>query len=168
MAALTGLRVLDLTQWESGTSCTQALAWLGADVVKIEAPHEGDPGRTLNRGYWDDSEYFINWNSNKRSVVLDLKDPRGRDLLLRMAPHYDAFVENYGTGVIEQLDLGPDVVRRANPRIIYGRLKGFGLSGPYAQFKAFDPIAQAAAGATALTGPDDGPPVHPASMTGEP
>ena len=166
MPALDGMRILDLTQYEAGTSCTQALAWLGADVVKVEPPGRGDPGRHVQPGDGN-SPYFLNFNSNKRSVGLNLQDPRGRDLLLRMAPHYDAFVENYGTGVIEQLDLGPDVVRRANPRIIYGRLKGFGLSGPYAQFKALDPIAQAAAGATALTGPDDGPPVYPASMTGD-
>ena len=166
MPALDGMRILDMTQREAGTSCTQALAWLGADVVKVEPPGRGDPGRHVQPGDGN-SPYFLNFNSNKRSVGLDLQDPRGRDLLLRMAPHYDAFVENYGTGVIEQLDLGPDVVRRANPRIIYGRLKGFGLSGPYAQFKALDPIAQAAAGAIALTGPDDGPPVYPASMTGD-
>ena len=77
----------------------------------------------------------------------------------RVTPNYDVFVENYGPGVVEKLDIGPDVVQRANPRIIYGRLKGFGLSGPYAQFKSLDPIA--------LTGPDDAPPVYPASMTGD-
>ena len=166
MSALDGMRILDMTQYEAGTSCTQALAWLGADVVKVEPPGRGDPGRHVQPGDGD-SPYFLNFNSNKRSVGLNLQDPRGRDLLLRMAPHYDVFVENYGTGVVEQLDLGPDVVRRANPRIIYGRLKGFGLSGPYADFKAFDPIAQAASGAIALTGPADGPPVYPASMTGD-
>ena len=166
MAALDGMRVLDVTQYEAGTSCTQALAWLGADVVKVERPLLGDPGRHVQPGDGN-SPYFLNFNSNKRSIVLDLQDPRGRDILLRLAPNYDVFVENYGPGVVEMLDIGPDVVRRANPRIIYGRLKGFGLSGPYAQFKAFDPIAQAAAGAIALTGPDDGPPVYPASMTGD-
>jgi formyl-CoA transferase len=160
------MRILDMTQYEAGTSCTQALAWLGADVVKVEPPGRGDPGRHVQPGDGN-SPYFLNFNSNKRSIVLNLKDPRGRDLLLRMAPHYDVFVENYGPGAIEKLDLGPDVVRRANPRIIYGRLKGFGLSGPYADFKALDPIAQAASGAIALTGPADGPPVYPASMTGD-
>ena len=166
MAALDGMRVLDVTQYEAGTSCTQALAWLGADVVKVEPPGLGDPGRHVQPGDGN-SPYFLNFNSNKRSMVLDLQNPRGRDLLLRLAPHFDVFVENYAPGVVEKLDIGPDVLRRANPRIIYGRLKGFGLSGPYAQFKAFDPIAQAAAGAIALTGSDDGPPVYPASMTGD-
>ncbi len=166
MAALDGMRVLDVTQYEAGTSCTQALAWLGADVVKVEPPGLGDPGRHVQPGEGN-SPYFLNFNSNKRSIVLDLQDPRGREMLLRLAPQYDVFVENYAPGVVEKLDIGPDVLRQANPRIIYGRLKGFGLSGPYSQFKAFDPIAQAAAGAIALTGPDDGPPVYPASMTGD-
>ena len=166
MPALDGMRILDMTQREAGTSCTQALAWLGADVVKVEPPGRGDPGRHVQPGEGN-SPYFLNFNSNKRSIVLDLQDPRGRDLLLRLMPHYDVFVENYGPGVVEKLDIGPDVVQRANPRIIYGRLKGFGLSGPYAQFKSLDPIAQAAAGAVALTGPNDGPPVYPASMTGD-
>ena len=166
MPALDGMRILDMTQREAGTSCTQALAWLGADVVKVEPPGRGDPGRHVQPGEGN-SPYFLNFNSNKRSIVLDLQDPRGRDLLLRLAPRFDVFVENYGPGVVEKLDIGPDVVMGANPRIIYGRLKGFGLSGPYAQFKSLDPIAQAAAGAIALTGPDDGPPVYPASMTGD-
>ena len=166
MPALDGMRILDMTQREAGTSCTQALAWLGADVVKVEPPGRGDPGRHVQPGEGN-SPYFLNFNSNKRSIVLDLQDPRGRDLLLRLAPHFDVFVENYGPGVVEKLDIGPEVVQRANPRIIYGRLKGFGLSGPYAQFKSLDPIAQAAAGAIALTGPNDGPPVYPASMTGD-
>ena len=166
MAALDGMRVLDTTQYEAGTSCTQALAWLGADVVKVEPPGRGDPGRHVQPGDGN-SPYFVNFNSNKRSLVLDLQDPRGRDLLLRLAPHYDVFVENYAPGVVEKLDIGYDVVRRANPRIIYGRLKGFGLSGPYAQFKSFDPTAQAAAGAFSVTGPADGPPVLPGPTTGD-
>ena len=101
MAALDGLRILDMTQYEAGTACTQCLAWLGADVVKVEAPGTGDPGRSL-MGLGD---YFMVWNSNKRSVALDLRSPEGRDILLKMAPHYDVFVENYGPGVMEKLGL---------------------------------------------------------------
>ena len=166
MSALDGMRILDMTQREAGTSCTQALAWLGADVVKVEPPGRGDPGRHVQPGDGN-SPHFINFNSNKRSLVLDLEQPQGREILLELVRKFGVFVENYGPGAIEKLDLGPDVVRRANPRIIYGRLKGFGLSGPYADFKALDPIAQAASGAIALTGPADGPPVYPASMTGD-
>ena len=103
MPALGSMRILDMTQYEAGTSCTQALAWLGADVVKIEPPGTGDPGR----GLWEDSEYFVNWNSNKRSVVIDLRQPQGRELLLKMVPRYDVFVENYGPGVVEHETLGP-------------------------------------------------------------
>ena len=103
MPALDGLRILDFTQFEAGTSCTQALAWLGADVVKIESPHGGDPGRQIGGGELS-SPYFLYWNNNKRSVTIDLAKPEGRDLILRMAPHYDVFVENYGPGVMERLD----------------------------------------------------------------
>ena len=152
MPALDRMRVLDMTQYEAGTSCTQALAWLGADVVKIEQPGVGDPGRR-SRTDGLNSPYFINWNSNKRSVTLNLREPRGRELLLEMLPHYDVFVENYGPGVMERFDLTYEVMQEVNPTIIYARLKGFGLSGPWSGYKCFDPIAQAAAGAFSVTGP---------------
>ncbi len=140
MPALDGLRILDMTQWEAGTSCTQALAWLGADVVKIEPPGKGDPGRRFT-GSSDDSPYFINWNSNKRSVAIDLRNPAGRDVLLRMLPRYDVFVENYGPGVVEKLDLGYDTMRAIHPTLIYARVKGFGTSGPKAAYKCMDMVA---------------------------
>src|SRR4051794_27501986 len=131
MPALDGLRILDMTQYEAGTSCTQALAWFGADVVKVE-PLTGDPGRRTQAGAGN-SPYFVNWNSNKRSIVLDLSTPRGRELLLEMAPHYDVFVENYGPGVVEKLNIGYDGLRAVNPRIIHARLKGLRRSSPYSR-----------------------------------
>ncbi|MCZ6888012.1 MAG: CaiB/BaiF CoA-transferase family protein, partial [Gammaproteobacteria bacterium] len=137
MPALDGLRILDMTQYEAGTSCTQALAWLGADVVKVEAPGVGDPGRVSAEGDGN-AEYFVVWNSNKRSVVLDLRKPEGREVLLKMVPHYDVFVENYGPGVIERLNIGYDVMKEINPGIIYARIKGFGLTGPWADYKCYD------------------------------
>ena len=166
MAALDGMRILDMTQYEAGTSCTQALAWLGADVVKVEPPVHGDPGRRTRLGDGN-SPYFINWNSNKRSIVLDLSQPRGRELLLKMAPHYDVFVENYGPGVVEKLDIGYEVMRAAHPSIIYARLKGFGTSGPYADYKCYDMVAQAAAGAFSVTGEAGGPPMRPGPTIGD-
>jgi formyl-CoA transferase len=159
-AALDGMRVLDMTQYEAGTSCTQALAWLGADVVKIESPH-GDPGRRAFAHGAGDSQYFLNYNSNKRSVVLDLKHPRGHETFLALVPKFDVFVENYGPGVMENLGLGYEQLCQRNPEIIYARIKGYGLSGPYASWKCFDPLAQAAAGAFSITGEPDSPPVKP-------
>src|SRR5690606_30954732 len=126
MAALEGMRVLDMTQYEAGTSCTQFLAWLGADVVKVEPP-SGDPGRQVYGRMVQDSQYFLNYNSNKRSVVLDLSKPAQRDLLLRMAPKYDVFIENYGPGVVEKLGIDEPDLRAVNPGIVYARIKGFGL-----------------------------------------
>ena len=163
MAALDGLRILDMTQYEAGTACTQCLAWLGADVVKVEAPGTGDPGRSL-MGL---SDYFMVWNSNKRSIALDLRSPEGRDILLKMAPQYDVFVENYGPGVIEKLDIGYDAMRAVKPDIIYARIKGFGLDGPWSDYKCYDMVAQAAAGAFSITGEPDGPPMRPGPTTGD-
>jgi formyl-CoA transferase len=162
------MRILDMTQYEAGTSCTQALAWLGADVVKIERPGTGDPGRGLELGgQWQESEYFVNWNSNKRSVTIALETPEGRDLLLKMLPHYDVFVENYAPGVIEKLNLGYDVMKEIHPGIIYARIKGFGTSGPYANYKVFDIVVQAAGGALSITGDPDRPPTRPGPTIGD-
>ena len=167
MPALDGMRILDMTQFEAGPSCTQALAWLGADVVKVEQPGVGEPGRGRAGGAQLDREYFVIWNSNKRSVTIDLTNPKGREVLLKMAPHYDVFLENYGPGVIEKLDIGYDVMRKVHPEIIYGRIKGFGTSGPYANYKCMDMVAQAAAGAFSITGEPDGPPMRPGPTMGD-
>jgi formyl-CoA transferase len=160
MPALDGLRVLDLTQYEAGTSCTQWLGWFGADVVKIERPGVGDPGRGVAGGTGD-SGYFIYWNGNKRSAALDVGHPEGRELLLRMAPHYDVFVENQGPGVMAKLGLDYEALRAVHPQLIYASIKGFGSSGPYSAYKVFDMVAQAAGGAFSITGMPDGPPLKP-------
>jgi formyl-CoA transferase len=166
MSALEGMRVLDMTQYEAGTSCTQALAFLGADVVKIERPGGGDPGRVVQTGR-DHSPYFLVWNSNKRSVTIDLDSEAGRDILLRLVPNFDVFVENYGPGVVEKLKIGYEVLSAINPRIIYGRIKGFGTTGPYAGFKCFDMIAQAMGGGFSVTGEAEGPPMRPGPTIGD-
>ncbi len=166
MAALDGLRILDMTQYEAGTSCTQALAWMGAEVVKIESPTIGDPGRGVATGT-EYSAYFCTWNANKKSMAVDLAKPEGHALLLRLLPRFDVFVENYGPGVVERLDLGYERLRAVQPSLIYAQVKGFGLSGPYADYKSYDMIAQAAAGAFSANGFPDGPPLCPGPTTGD-
>ena len=167
MAALDGMRILDMTQYEAGTCATQSLALLGADVVKVEQPEVGDPARGRWRGLEQDTEYFLNWNSNKRSVTLDLNRTEGRQVLLDMVPHYDVFIENYGPGVVEKLEIGYEIMRERNPGLIYVRIKGFGTSGPYAHYKCMDMVAQAAAGAFSITGEPDGPPTRPGPTMGD-
>ena len=166
MPALDGLRILDMTQYEAGPSCTQSLAWLGADVVKIEPPNGGEPGRGLAVG-GEYSPYFCLWNANKRSVTLDLSKPEGRDVLLRMLPRYDVFIENYGPGVVERLDIEYETLKRHHPAIIYVQLKGFGSTGPYAHYKAYDMVAQAASGAMSSTGEIGGSPLLPGPTIGD-
>lgn len=157
MPALETMRVLDFTQWEAGPTCGQYLAWMGADVVKLESP-AGDPGRTLNSPPGVDSQYFCNHNGNKRAICLDLKQPEAIEVFRRLLGNFDVLIENQGPGVLERLGLGPDELHKINPRLVIARIKGFGLSGPYAEFKSFDPLAMAAAGITSMTGtPESGP-----------
>ncbi len=166
MPALDGMRILDLTQYEAGPSCTQALAWLGAEVVKVERPGEGEPGRYVGTGK-DLSPYFWYWNSNKRSIAIDLQSDDGHALLMQLVPHYDVLVENYGPGVLEKLGLGPDQVCAENPELIYASVKGFGMDGPKAHYKCFDMVAQAASGAFSVTGEADGPPMRVGPTIGD-
>ena len=168
MPALDGVRVIDLTQFEAGTSCTETLAWLGADVIKVEQPGSGDQGRQLGTDQPGvDSYYFMLLNANKRSVTCNLKEDRGKALLRALIERGDVFIENFAPGAIDRLGFGYDDVARINPRIIYAQIKGFPTEGPYGQFLSFDMIAQAAGGAYSLTGEADGPPLKPGPNIGD-
>src|SRR5437016_14235900 len=123
---LAGIRVLDLTQFEAGTTCTEALAWMGADVAKVEPPR-GEAGRT---GFGD-AYYFMMYNANKRSLTVNLKSERGLALVKEMVKKADVFTENFAPGAVERLGLGYDVVSAINPGIIYAQVKGFGAGSPY-------------------------------------
>ncbi|HXO89968.1 MAG TPA: CoA transferase, partial [Stellaceae bacterium] len=165
---LEGVRVVDFTQFEAGPSCTETLAWLGAEVVKIENPKTGDPGRRLRPGHPDDDPwYFHQFNANKKSVTLDLKSPRGLEIVKALLKKADITIENMAPGTIERLGLGYDVVKELNPGIIYCQVKGFGAGSPYEKNLAFDMIAQAAGGPTSVTGYGDRPPVKPGPSFGD-
>jgi formyl-CoA transferase len=165
---LAGVRVVDFTQFEAGPSCTEALAWLGADVVKIENPKTGDPGRRLRPGKPDDDPwYFHQFNANKKSLTLNLKAPRGLEIVKSLLKKADVTVENMAPGTIERLGLGYDVVKEINPGIVYCRVKGFGTGSPYEKSLAFDMIAQAAGGPFSVTGEADRPPVKPGPSFGD-
>ena len=168
LGLLSGIRVLDLTQFEAGPSCTEALAWLGAEVVKVENPTTGDPGRRLRPGKPDDDPWYFNvFNANKKSLTVNLKSPRGLDLVKAMLARADVCVENFAPGTIERLGLGWDVAHALNPRLIYCQVKGFGEGSPYESNLAFDMIAQACGGTMSVTGEKDGPPLKPGISLGD-
>jgi formyl-CoA transferase len=166
--ALAGIKVVDLTQFEAGTSITETLAWLGADVVKVENPKGGEQGRSASSERKDaDSYYFMLLNANKRSVTLNLKDPRGKEMLRNLIKKADIFAENFAPGVIEKLGFSYEEVSKLNPRIVYATVKGFGKGSPYESNLAFDMIAQAAGGVMSITGEHDGRPIKPGVTLGD-
>ena len=139
---LAGVRVLDLSQFEAGPTCTEVIAQLGAEVVKIENPRGGEPGRILGTGPKPgaDAYYFMIYNANKKSVTVNLKSPRGLALVKDMAKQADVFIENMAPGTIEKLGLGWDELHGLNPRLIYAQVKGFGEGSPYEHNLSFDMI----------------------------
>ena len=153
IAPLQGIKVIDWTQVQSGPSCTQLLAWLGADVIKIERTGVGDPTRSeLLDNPELDGLYFLQLNCNKRSIELDVKTPEGKEILTRLLKESDIFVENLHPGAADKLGFSWEKVHKMNPRLIYGTIKGFSDDSPYANVKAFEPVAQCAGGAAATTG----------------
>ena len=165
---LEGLKILDLTQFEAGPSCTEALGWMGADVVKVENPGAGDPGRAVGRMAPDkDGNYFLQYNSAKRSIAVNLKDTKGLEIVKNLARHADVMIENFAPGAIERLGLGYDVVKAINPAIIFCQIKGFGTGSPMEKGLAFDMIAQACGGLMSVTGEENGPPCKPGATLGD-
>ena len=153
MSALEGMRVLDISQFESGPLCGQMLAWFGAEVVKIDAPLPASAATF-------ESPLHLANNHNKRSLLLNLRSPEGRELFYKLVPRFDVVIENFAVGQAERLGLDYETLRKFNPGIIYCTIKGFGLTGPYSSQRAFDPVTQAACGAMSVTGFADGPPVR--------
>jgi formyl-CoA transferase len=167
-SCLAGVRVLDLTQFEAGPSCTEVLGMLGAEVVKVENPKAGDPGRSAFRHREDqESPYFLLFNANKKSITINLKTSRGLEIVKELARKADVFVENFAPGAIERLGLGYDVVHGLNPDIIYAQVKGFGVGSSKENYLSFDMIAQASGGVMSVTGEPGQPPVKPGVTLGD-
>ena len=167
MKALDGIRVLDMTHVQSGPTCTQLLAWFGADVIKVERPGVGDATRRQLRDVPDvDSLYFTMLNHNKRSITLDTKRETGKALLARLIEACDVLVENFAPGALDRMGFPWERIRRINPRLVYASVKGFG-PGPYEDCKVYENIAQCAGGGASTTGFDDGPPTVSGAQIGD-
>ena len=165
--ALAGVRVLDMTHVQSGPSATQLLAWLGADVIKLETPRGGDVTRGQLRDIpGADSLYFTMLNCNKRSITVNMKSDEGKQIFTDLVSRADILVENFGPGVVDRFGFPWETLREINPRLIYASIKGFG-PGKYFNFKAYEVIAQAMGGSMATTGFEDGPPTATGAQIGD-
>ena len=167
MRALEGVRILDMTHVQSGPTCTQLLAWFGADVIKIERPGVGDVTRGQLRDLPGvDSLYFTMLNGNKRSLTLDTKTEEGRELFARLIEACDVMVENFAPGAIDRMGFPWEKIQEINPRMIYASVKGFG-PGPYEDCKVYENVAQCTGGSASTTGFDDGPPLVTGAQIGD-
>jgi formyl-CoA transferase len=166
MKALEGIRILDMTHVQSGPTCTQLLAWFGADVIKVERP-SGDITRVQLRDLPGvDSLYFTMLNGNKRSITLDTKNPKGQELFARLIQTCDVMVENFAPGAIDRMGFPWEKIQELNPRMIYASVKGFG-PGPYEDCKVYENVAQCTGGSASTTGFDDGPPLVTGAQIGD-
>src|SRR6476646_9000735 len=167
MEALKGIRILDMTHVQAGPTCSQLLAWLGADVIKLESP-AGDATRGQLRDVPNaDSLYFTMLNCNKRSITVNMKSPEGKAAFVELLKKSDILMENFGPGVLDRLGFPWEKVHEINPRVVMGSIKGFGSSGPYADFKAYENVAQAMGGAMSTTGVPDGAPFVTGAQIGD-
>jgi formyl-CoA transferase len=167
MQALKGVKVLDFTHVQSGPTCTQLLAWLGADVIKVERPGVGDATRGQLRDVPNaDSLYFTMLNHNKRSITLNSKNERGKDVLERLVKTCDVLVENFAPGALDRMGLTWERIQELNPKMIYASVKGFG-PGPYEDCKVYENVAQCAGGSASTTGFLDGPPLVTGAQIGD-
>ena len=163
---LEGTRVLDVTTSIAGPYCAQALAALGADVVKVERPDTGDDGRAWGPPFWEgEGTMFLSANAGKRSLALSLRDPRGRDALVRLADRADVFLQSLRPGLADELGLGADVLRARNPRLVYCSVGAYGRSGPLAREPGYDALMQAAGGLISVTGEPGRPGVRVGTST---
>lgn len=156
---LDGIRVVDFSQTISGPFCSMVLAELGAEVIKVENPQAGDEARGWAPFLGDESGYFFAINRSKKSLALNLKDPRGKETAIELAKKSDVLLENFTPGVMERLGLGYPTLNKINPKLVYCSISAFGQSGPYRDKKGYDPIMQAMGGIMSVTGPIGGPPV---------
>jgi formyl-CoA transferase len=167
MEALKGIRILDMTHVQAGPTCSQLLAWMGADVIKFEPP-QGDATRGQLRDIAGaDSLYFTMLNCNKRSITVNMKSPQGKEVFVDLLKECDIVMENFGPGVLDRLGFTWDKIHVINPRIVMGSIKGFGSNGPYAEFKAYENVAQAMGGAMSTTGMLDGAPFVTGAQIGD-
>jgi formyl-CoA transferase len=165
--ALDGVRILDFTHVQSGPTCTQLLAWFGADVIKVERAGAGDITREQLRDIPDvDSLYFTMLNHNKRSVTIDTKNPEGKQVLEALIQKCDVLVENFAPGALDRMGFTWERIQELNPQMIVASVKGFG-PGPYEDCKVYENVAQCAGGAASTTGFDDGPPVVTGAQIGD-
>ncbi|MGA8380320.1 MAG: formyl-CoA transferase [Stellaceae bacterium] len=166
--ALEGIRIIDMTHNQAGPACAQILGFLGADVIKLEEPSGGDIARRNMRDRPDsDSLFFLLFNANKRSLTLNLKTGRGKELFKELIGKSDVLLENFGPGALDRLGLGWEVLAKLNPRLIYATIKGFGTYGAYRDFKSYEPIAQAMGGAMSITGFPENPPTFVVPAIGD-
>jgi CoA:oxalate CoA-transferase len=158
MQLLEGVRIIDLTRVLAGPFCTMLLADMGAEVIKVERPLQGDDARAFGPFLNDFSMYFLSINRNKKSITIDLKTEKGKNILKDLVKEADVLVENFRPGTMEKLGLGYDVLQSLNSRLIYAACSGFGHSGPYSERPAYDLIVQGLSGIMSVTGFPDGPP----------